>query len=140
MAILFVPSPGQVLMCDFTNGFVRPEMQKRRHCVVVSPRYRRHTGCCLIVPFSTLAPAHVEPYHHVIARDKYPFFTPGQEIWAKADMLTHVAFSRLDRVIVHARYAAPFLDEMDMCGIYKAVLHAVGLFEKVRFFALDKAS
>ena len=95
MAIKFVPELGQVLMCDFATGFVRPEMQKIRHCVVVSPRCRRHTGCCLVVPLSTAAPRVIEPYHYRITPDKYSFFKAEEEIWAKADMLTHVAFTRL---------------------------------------------
>jgi len=133
MPITFIPQPGQVLMCDFATGFVRPEMQKKRHCVVISPRYRQHTGCCLVVPFSTMAPDHIEPYHYVIAADKYSFFAEGREIWAKADMLTHAAFSRLDRVLDHGRYTSPPLDKEDLCGIQKAVLHAIGLGNLVEF-------
>ena len=36
MPITFHPSPGTVLICDFTTGFQPPEMVKRRHVVVVS--------------------------------------------------------------------------------------------------------
>ena len=45
MAINFTQKRGTVLMCNF-DGFKKPEMVKRRHVVVVSPRYRRHTGLC----------------------------------------------------------------------------------------------
>jgi uncharacterized protein YifN (PemK superfamily) len=138
MPITFVPQTGHVLMCDFTTGFVRPEMQKKRHCVVVSPRYRQHTGCCLVVPFSTVAPNPIEPHHYVIAADKYPFFAEGLEIWAKADMLTHAAFSRLDRVLVQGRYTSPLLDHDDLYGIQMAVLHAVGLANLAKTFCLTK--
>lgn len=38
-------------MCDFgSSGVIRSEMQKYRHCICISPRSRKHTGNCLIVP------------------------------------------------------------------------------------------
>lgn len=115
-------------MCDFeSTGFIRPEMQKIRHCVVVSPRYRRRTGTCLIVPLSTLAPELIEPYHYQIAADKYSFFTPGCVIWAKGDMLTHVGFQRLDRVMDRGIYSSRYLDEIDFKGIMGTVVNAIGL-------------
>ena len=112
MPINFAPTLGQVLMCDFT-GFVAPEMQKKRHCVVISPRYRRHTGCCLVVPLSTMKPQRVEPYHYMIPANRYPYFTKDQDIWAKADMLTHAAFRRLDRVLEHGKYVSRVIGAED---------------------------
>ena len=65
MALLFVPSPGTLLMCDFDTGFQPPEMTKRRPVVVVSPRRRRAmTKLCTVVPLSTAVPNQVEPFHH----------------------------------------------------------------------------
>ena len=127
MPITFVPKRAQVLMCDFeSDGFVRPEMEKVRHCVVISPRYRRQYGTCLIVPFSTQRPREVCPYHFVIPANKYRFFKPHTEIWAKANMLTHVGFSRLDRVIEDGLYCERCLDSADFRGVILAVLPAVG--------------
>ena len=127
MPITFVPKRAQLLMCDFeSEGFVRPEMEKVRHCVVISPRYRRQYGTCLIVPFSTQPPRVVCPYHFVIPANKYRFFKPHTEIWAKANMLTHVGFSRLDRVIEDGAYCERSLDSADFKGVIVAVLHAVG--------------
>ncbi len=108
--ITFHPKRGTVLMCDFTTGFRQPEMVKKRHVVVVSPRYRRHTGLCLVVPFSTVAPHEIEDHHHIIRCGKYPFFDPVRDVWAKADMLTCVCFERLDRVLINGRYGSPSLD------------------------------
>ena len=140
MAIHFVPSPAQVLMCDFeTRGFVRPEMQKVRHCVVISPRYRRGWGTCLIVPFSTQPPDEVRPYHYVIAPNKYRFFTADTEIWAKANMLTHVGFPRLDRVKEDGIHCDRFLDLTDFKGVMAAVLHAVGCSGLALKFAANSA-
>ena len=128
MPITFVPKRSQVLMCDFeSDGFIRPEMQKIRHCVVVSPRYRRSTGTCLVVPLSTQEPELVGPRHYAIAADKYSFFKPGCVIWAKADMLTHAGFQRLDRVMDGGRYSTRCLDDTDFLGLMRAVVNAVGL-------------
>jgi len=63
MPINFHPKRGTVPMCDYTTGFKAPEMVKRRQVVVVSPRYRRHTGFCIVVPLGTvpLAPRSGQP-------------------------------------------------------------------------------
>jgi len=123
----FRPETGAGLDVRFeSGGFVRPEMEKVRHCVVISPRYRRQYGTCLIVPFSTQPPHEVCPYHFVISANKYRFFKPHTEIWAKANMLTHVGFSRLDRVMEDGVYCERSLDSADFRGVIVAVLHAVG--------------
>lgn len=114
-------------MCDFTTGFVPPEMVKRRHVVVVSPRYRRHTGLCLVVPFSTVVPHEVEPHHVEIPPGRYDFFDPVKPAWAKADMLTCVSYGRLDRLLLYGRYAAPQLNPEDLMRIQRAVAEALQL-------------
>ena len=104
-------------MCDFRTGFKPPEMVKLRHVVVVSPRYRRHTGLCLVVPFSTVPPYVVEPHHYEIPIGSYDFFGPTKTTWAKCDMLTCVCFERLDRLLLYGRYQAPQLKLKDsQCG------------------------
>lgn len=123
-----MPDPGQILMCDFdSEGFIRPEMQKIRHCVVVSPRYRRHTGCCLIVPLSTVAPEIVEPYHYRIMLGRYQCLSPEVASWVKADMLTHAAFARLDRPKENGKFARIMLTDEDFEHTRVAVLNAIGL-------------
>jgi mRNA interferase MazF len=113
-------------MCDFTTGFKAPEMVKRRHVVVVSPLYRRHTGLCMVVPFSTVAPYEIEPHHYEILPGAYDFFDPAKSVWAKCDMLTCVGFERLDRVLLYGRYQTPLLKEKDLraiqLGVSKALL------------------
>ncbi|WP_420239995.1 type II toxin-antitoxin system PemK/MazF family toxin [Telmatobacter bradus] len=86
-----------VLMCDF-QGMIPPEMQKTRHVVVMSPRHRRDYRTCVVVPFSTVAPDPIEPFHYKIPAGRYSFFRPDTDIWVKADMITHVSFAGLDRV------------------------------------------
>jgi uncharacterized protein YifN (PemK superfamily) len=125
--INFHPKRGTVLMCDFTTGFQPPEMVKRRPVVVVSPRYRRHSGLCLVVPFSTVAPNDPEPHHLQIAVGRYDFFDRSKPTWAKADMLTCVCFARLDRLLLNGRYAAPMLDKADFLEVQKCVANALQL-------------
>ncbi len=129
MSIPFVPNAGTVLMCDF-SGFVPPEMTKVRHVVVISPRSRRtnlQNGTCLVVPFSTQPPVHVEPYHVLIGRGIYPFFHADKEVWAKANLITHVSFARLDRVLIDGRYSHAELNLDDFKRIKFAVGHAIGI-------------
>jgi uncharacterized protein YifN (PemK superfamily) len=116
-------------MCDF-SGFVPPEMTKIRHVVVISPRSRRtnlQNGTCLVVPFSTQPPVHPEPYHVLIARGVYPFFHADKEVWAKANLITHVSFGRLDRVLIDGRYSHAELNPDDFKRIKYAVGHAIGM-------------
>jgi len=127
MAINFHPRRGTVLMCDFTTGFRPPEMVRRRHVVVVSPRYRRHTGLCLVVPFSTVPPHEVEPHHVEMPAGRYDFFDPVKSTWAKGDMLTCGSFERLDRLLLYGRYASPMLKPEDLKSIQQCVAHALQL-------------
>jgi mRNA interferase MazF len=126
MGIKFVPSSGMVLMCDFDTGFVPPEMTKVRHVVVVSPRHRRNSGTCLVVPFSTVAPNPVEPFHYRIPADSYSFFKKNADVWAKGDLVSHVSFGRLDRVLDNGKYCSPSLKPEDLKCIQSAVWQALG--------------
>jgi mRNA interferase MazF len=61
MPITFIPDAGDVLMCDFSTGFVPPEMVKTRRVIVLSPRNRaRIPGTYIVVPISKTAPAPAE--------------------------------------------------------------------------------
>jgi uncharacterized protein YifN (PemK superfamily) len=106
MPITFTPQLGTVLMCDFGPNSMPPEMSKIRHVVVVSPRRKGGSGwgSCIVIPFSTVAPKAVEPYHYRIQANKYRFFRRDTDVWAKGDMVAHVSFSRLDRVFCDGRY------------------------------------
>ena len=125
MSIRFVPQQGMILMCDFA-GFVPPEMTKVRHIVVVSPRHRRNSGSCLVVPLSTVAPNPVEPFHYRIPANTYSFFRANTDVWAKADLLSHVSFGRLDRVLDARKYCSPRMHPSDLKGIQLAVSEALG--------------
>jgi mRNA interferase MazF len=115
-----------VLMCDFSSGSVPPEINKIRHVVVVSPRRRRHTGSCTVVPLSTVAPNPVERYHLRIPANTYGFLKKDTYVWAKGDLVAHVSFQRLDRVLENNRYCSPSLDSEDVAGIRLAVWEGLG--------------
>ncbi len=128
MPISFVPDQGQILMCEFDDpAFMRPEMQKIRQCVVVSPRYRRHTGCCVIVPISTVTPDEIEPYHYQLPNGVYKCLDPQKPLWIKGDMVTHAAFARLDRPFEDGRRARVVLNPEHLKSIQYAVVAAIGL-------------
>src|ERR1035437_6405283 len=105
MPITFVPSPGDVLMCDFSTGFMPPEMVKVRRVVVLSPRNRvRIPGTYIVVPISKTTPSPPEGCHCEFKARSYEFFHPVESVWAKADMVVSVAAHRLDRVRVNGAY------------------------------------
>src|SRR5712664_2111948 len=123
MPINFPPDHGQILMCDFTTGFMRAEMQKIRHCVVVSPK--KHKSTCLIVPLSVLPPNPVESWHYLLPRNSYPCMTQNMDIWAKGDMLTHAAWDRLSRPKENHVEVRRILQPNHLREILKAVAHAI---------------
>ncbi|ORJ55874.1 type II toxin-antitoxin system PemK/MazF family toxin [Geothermobacter hydrogeniphilus] len=132
MALKFHPKPGTVLICDFTAGFKMPEMIKRRPVVVVSPRPRRKTQLCIVVPLSTTCPEPVEAYHHRLMPGSLPGNLAGKETWAKCDMPATVSLARLDRVRVKREdgqrvYVAEKILPKDFMEIQKGVLFALGL-------------
>ncbi len=133
MAINYHPEQGSILVCDFT-GFKAPEMTKRRPAVVVSPRLRRRSNLCTVVPLSTTDPSQVEPYHyrlHTIPPLPAPYDQPAH--WVKADMVYTVSFERL--FLMRASkgsdgkrvYDQRVIDKADMIEIQAALLHAIGL-------------
>ncbi len=133
MAIQFHPEQGTLVVCDF-NGFVLPEMVKRRPAVIVSPRLRTRPGLCTLVPLSTTPPAQVAPYHfklHVTP----PLPPPYDAIfhWVKADMLYTVSFARLQMPFLGKDasgkriYDVRVIDKADLRKIQHCILHGIGL-------------
>lgn len=72
-------------------------MDKIRFAVVVSPRLRHRTNLCTVVPISTTAPEHPQPYHVKLDKDPYPESPPGTVAWVKCDMLMTVSYARLSQ-------------------------------------------
>lgn len=134
MALQFHPEQGTILICDF-NGYVEPEMVKRRPVVVISPRLRNRGNLCAVVPLSSTEPRKIEPYHfrlHTTPTLPAPYTNSFH--WVKADMVYTVSFSRL-ALMTHGLkdkqgkriYDQRIVDKADLLKIQSAVLHGLGL-------------
>lgn len=134
MTLKFHPEPGTILVCDYTTGFILPEMVKRRPVVTISPRLKRRDGLITVVPLSTSAPKPVCD-HHCSIRLAHALPPPfdSKEMWVKADMLATVSFDRLDLVRTgrdpygKRKYLTPQLEPDQLKIVYHCVLHAIGL-------------
>lgn len=93
----YSPKTGQVLMCDFSRGFVPPEMVKKRAVVVISRSETHGRRLCTVVPLSTTAPAPALAWHVLLTQNPLPGTPIGTAVWAKCDMLYTVSFERLDK-------------------------------------------
>ncbi|MGY8905141.1 MAG: type II toxin-antitoxin system PemK/MazF family toxin [Burkholderiales bacterium] len=89
------PHPGDVLICDYTTGFISPEMVKKRAVVVISLKERHGGRLCTVVPLSTTAPNQMKSWHAVI-NVNIPSLG-NHPRWAKCDMLATLSFDRLDK-------------------------------------------
>lgn len=120
----YYPRPGDVLICDYSTGFVEPEMVKRRPVIVVSGRERHNGRLCTIVPLSTTVPAPLQPWHPTCQVE-----VPGweaQHAWAKCDMLSTVSFDRLDKPHAKTRQGRKYhivkLSALDLASVRQGVL------------------
>ena len=129
MGLLFHPTPGTLLVCDFATGFRPPEMVKKRPVVSISPR--REAEVCTIVPLSTQEPVPIEDYHHPMDPRSVPL---GAEIsWAKCDMLYTVCWrARLDRPRIDGKYTTHHVQAQDLAAIRECVRLALQLDRRVR--------
>lgn len=133
MALKFHPRPGTLLICNFDTGFRRPEMVKKRPVVVISPRRRRSSGLCTVVPLSTRVPDTVQRFHHRLETVSLPPGLRTENTWAKCDMVTTVSMNGLDRVLTgrdrdgKRMYVADQVTEEDLSGIREGVMFALGL-------------
>jgi mRNA interferase MazF len=128
LPLTFHPSPGAIVICDFSTGFRPPEMVKVRPVVVISPR-RRSAQLVTIVPLSSTPPLPAEPWHYRLPLGAYP---PARgAIWAKCDMVQTVGLARLDRVKAKIQgqrvYQAFQLGDAELAAILAGVKAALGL-------------
>lgn len=73
-------------------------MIKVRPVVVVSAKFKRRDGIATVVPLSTTAPRVIEPYHVTLnLKGRLAGrWNEAEQVWVKADMITAVAFERLN--------------------------------------------
>ncbi|MYZ50326.1 type II toxin-antitoxin system PemK/MazF family toxin [Propylenella binzhouense] len=130
----FHPQPGTILICDYGDEAVEPEMVKRRPVLVVSPNLKRRTGLCAIVALSTTPPDPVQDYHCTVRVDPPlppPFDSP--DMWVKADMVSTVGFHRLD--LPHTKrdqygkrkYLTVRVTPAELRAVYGCVLCGLGM-------------
>ncbi|MBI4005480.1 MAG: type II toxin-antitoxin system PemK/MazF family toxin [Gammaproteobacteria bacterium] len=138
MAIEFHPKPGQILLCDFSQGFKTPEMVKsNRPVIVITPALKYRSGLVTVVPLSTVKPEPIMSYHYRVPRNCLPQTRIFQEKdnWVKGDLIYTVGFHRLNLVRLGARdkntgkrhYFKRRLDDNTMKEIYKCILHGINL-------------
>lgn len=135
MALSYHPKPGEIVLCDYSSGFMPPEMVKRRPVVIVSPRLRRRSDLVAVVPLSTTPPNPAELHHCSITLAvplPKPFDAP--QMWAKCDMVATVAMARLDRFRDGRvpgggarRFTTGKVSTAQLVEIHKAILHGLGL-------------
>ena len=114
-------------MCNF-RGFKAPEMTKVRPVVVISPRRRRSSGLCTVVPLSTQAPNPVELFHYVMDPRSVPVELGSKQSWAKCDMVYTVSRQRLSQVKggPTGRLKQQVLQK-DLNAVRRGVLEALGV-------------
>ncbi|WP_145057754.1 type II toxin-antitoxin system PemK/MazF family toxin [Lignipirellula cremea] len=131
MALQFHPGVGQLLYCDFDQGgFAPPEMVKTRPVVVMSRK--NSSDICTVVPLSGTEPDPFEQHHHKMTQGSLPanLINKG-EWWAKCDMVTTVAFRRLDRIRDgrhgdgSRKYYTGKISAADLESIKRGVLYAL---------------
>lgn len=134
MAIQEHPAIGTLLTCNFDAGFKEPEMIGRRLVVVVSPKIKARWGLCSVIPLSLTAPYPAMPYHAQITFDPpLPDSWGNQPRWVKGDMITSVAYHRLDFVRLckdragKRLYRMETLPPADMKVIQGCLLSSLGL-------------
>lgn len=127
------PLPGTILRVDLSQGFVPPEMVKRRPAIVLSPPIRGRQRLCTIVPLSTTAPSRIELHHLKLHLDPplpAPYDNP--EMWVKGDIVLTVAFHRLRLMFAGQEqgqriYDIRVLDSQTMNKVKQCVRAGLGL-------------
>lgn len=93
------------MRCDFNTGFQAPEMIKRRPVLSVSKRRTDGAPICTVIPISSQTPETLRDYHYKLPDEEMPhILRNGNDNWLKIDMVTTVAFFRLD-LLWHGRDA-----------------------------------
>ena len=125
MPLTFYPRAGVVLMCDF-EGYVAPEMVKKRPVIVVSPRHLERSGLHTVVPMSTTPPNEARPYHLRLTKNPMP--NSLGDVWVKCDMVATVRTERLDRIKVsRGNYVTTAVTPEELSAIRQCLKYVLGI-------------
>lgn len=136
MALTFHPKVGQILFCDFSQGFKEPEMVKKRPVIVLVSAIQGRSDLATVVPLSTVEPNPPQLYHYKLLKQSMPMIGKFQDSdsWIKGDMVYTVGFHRLDLILLGKRapngkreYFKNRLGRDQMKQIYQCVLHGLNL-------------
>ena len=103
--------------------------------MAVSPRYRRQTGLCTVIPLSTTEPDPILEHHYLLTfTTELPPPFQGNQKWLKGDMIYTMSFSRLDRPHIakdpttgKRRYLDIVLPASDMAMVDLCIKASLGL-------------
>lgn len=137
MPISIHPKPGQILLCDFSEGFKEPEMVKsNRPIIIISNEIKGRKNLVTVVPLSTTKPSPILAFHYLMPKQSMPMLKHFQEYenWVKGDMLYTVSFERLNLIKLGTRdssgkrmYFKNRLGREQMKEIYKCILCGLNL-------------
>ncbi len=124
------------MLCDFSTGFKEPEMVKAsRPVIILSGHIAGRSSLVTVVACSTVEPDIVRDYHYKLPTRSMPKTKHfmGRDTWVKGDMVSTVAFHRLDAVCIGRGeggkriYFSEKLGREQMSAIYRCVLHGMGM-------------
>jgi len=101
MPLKYSPRSGQILRCDFSQGFKKPEITKLRPVIVLACHpvmNPQSNGVVSVVCLSTREPNPEKGWHRKIDSrfmPNIPFFI-GKDTWLKGDLVYSVSFERLN--------------------------------------------
>ena len=134
MGIQYHPGQGAVLICDYSTGFIVPEMVKRRPVIVICKPMKGRARLCTVVPLSTTPPMPAMRHH---AEIKLPFALPhpfsAETQWIKGDMVNTVSFDRLQLLRVgkdrlgNRLYLKPAIGSELLEVVQRCVAHGLSL-------------
>jgi len=131
-----------VLICDYSSGFIFPEMVKKRPVIVISRRKKNNMQLCTVVPLSATKPMNIEKYHHKLKDYSLPQSLRSKETWVKCDMIATVSLQRLDRVLAGKSetgkrlYVSHKISTQDLQAILTCIIHWLGLADLIKSIAL----
>ncbi|MBD2786569.1 type II toxin-antitoxin system PemK/MazF family toxin [Xenorhabdus sp. DI] len=136
MPITIHPKPGQLLLCDFSQGFKEPEMVKpSRPVIVLSGSMQGRHNLVTVVACSTVEPEIIRNYHYKLPTQSTPKCRHfmGRDTWVKGDMVYTVGFHRLSLITLRKDengkrvYYTQKLGHEQMNEIRRCVLHGIGM-------------